>query len=351
MNKISSLLDTQDNVRVWQKGLIRWFRMTGKNYPWRETTDPYAILVSELMLQQTQIRTVLDRKYFETWMKMFPNVQTLAKANEDVVLKTWEGLGYYNRARNLQKAAINIVSERNGKFPETFEEILTLPGVGPYTAGAVCSFAWDIPAPIVDGNVARVLTRVFKITEPIDTSKGQKILWDKAEALTPAKEPGAYNSAIMELGQRICSKGSPDCCDCPVSEFCLSNNDPAAAELPIKKKTIKITKKSEQVVFLQQNDKVLLIQEQGSRRNGLWKLPPLTGDPPDQFETLATITYPITRYQIKMTVFGQSDLKNLPEIAKNYSGEWFDLKGDLPALGAPYLKAIEQITASKNTIL
>jgi len=182
------------------KALVGWFNQEGKTYPWRETTDPYAILVSEIMLQQTQITTVLGKGFYTRWMERFPNTTTLAKATEDEVLKQWEGLGYYSRARNLQKQAKHIETELSGKFPTEHADILKLPGVGPYTAGAVTSFAFNKPAPIVDGNVARVLSRLFDENEPIDSTQGQKHLWQRSEALLDRDHPRAFNSAIMELG-------------------------------------------------------------------------------------------------------------------------------------------------------
>lgn len=148
-------------VMSFQQSVVKWFQDEGADYPWRRTSDPYAILVSEMMLQQTRIATVLERKYFERWMRDFPTTGALANAPEEKVLKAWEGLGYYNRARNLQKAARVVESEHAGKFPETLERILRLPGIGRYTAGAVASFAFERKAPIVDGNILRVLSRIL----------------------------------------------------------------------------------------------------------------------------------------------------------------------------------------------
>lgn len=339
---------SKNKISLWQKALIHWFRKSGRNYPWRETDDPYAILVSELMLQQTQIKTVLERRFFENWLHKFPDVKTLADAETDHVLKAWEGLGYYNRARNLQKAAKTIVADHGGRFPETYEEILSLPGVGPYTAGAVYSFAFNRPAPIVDGNVNRVLSRVFDFREAIDSTAGKKEIWSKADALTSPTHPREYNSAIMELGQRICRKGKPDCAECPVSKWCESSHSPQAISLPVKSKSIKITRKKEEVVLLMNRGKVFLSREAGTRRNGLWKLPNLKGSDYDNVEETGQLTYPITRYQVNMKIFSPLNLKNAVEIAKNYDGVWYDLSAELPAVGAPYLRAIEESLRSKD---
>lgn len=331
-----------EEILFWQKALIRWFTEGGESYPWRETTDPYAILVSELMLQQTQIKTVLARRYFENWMEKFPDVGSLATAGIDDVLKSWEGLGYYNRARNLQKAAIQVMDDYNGEFPSELSKILDLPGVGPYTAGAVCSFAFNTPATIVDGNVIRVLARAFNYTQPVDTTVGKKAIWEIAGELTSNTHPRAYNSAIMELGQKVCTKGKPKCEICPVSGWCASRDSDEGQNLPIKSKAIKITYKTEEVLLLVENDQIFLSCETGSRRNGLWRLPLLGECELDEMEQIGQISYAITRYQVEMRIFGGVDIKNSRQIAKKMEGTWFDLSDSLPALGAPYLRAIEE---------
>ncbi|MDF1814150.1 MAG: A/G-specific adenine glycosylase [Verrucomicrobiales bacterium] len=335
-------------VSDWQKALIRWFRRHGKSYPWRETKDPYKILVSELMLQQTRIRTVLDKRFYENWLEKFPDIETLARADESEVLKAWEGLGYYNRARNLQKAAREIVEKHHGKFPEKHEQVLNLPGVGPYTAGAVCSFAYDMPLPIVDGNVVRVLSRVLQYKKPVDTSAGRKTLWQEAERLTCQSSPADYNSAIMELGQQICLKGTPKCGQCPVSSFCGSKDSPDAAALPQKSKPVPVTRKTEEVALLLCEGRVLLTTETGSRRKGLLRLPLLEEIDANDLELIGQITYSITRYQVEMRIFGNPYYKKFQKRTHFATGEWFDLTEELPALGAPYLKAIEQFTESKS---
>ncbi len=166
------------------RSLIDWFRREGRDYPWRRTRDPYAILVSEIMLQQTQIATVLGRGYYDRWFGTFPDVGSLAAAPEDALLKAWEGLGYYNRVRNLQRAARAVIDDHGGRFPDTVEGLLTLPGVGRYTAGAVASFAFDLPAPLVDGNVARVFSRLGDLRDP------GNVPWpDIAGLMSPKRSP------------------------------------------------------------------------------------------------------------------------------------------------------------------
>ena len=185
--------------------LLDWFRATGRDYPWRRTQDPYAILVSEMMLQQTQIATVLGRDYYQRWMTSFPDLATLAAASEPEILRAWEGLGYYRRARNLQKTAQAVLALPDAAFPRSLPGLLALPGIGPYTAAALASFAWNLPAPLVDGNVARLLARLLGSDAPIDRPPMQAQLWAWADALLCRAEPRLYNSALMELGQRLCT--------------------------------------------------------------------------------------------------------------------------------------------------
>jgi A/G-specific adenine glycosylase len=291
---------TPDNTEL-AAGLVDWFRKKGRDYPWRRTRDPYSILVSEVMLQQTQISTVLDRGYYARWMKRFPDWQTLAQADETSVLSAWEGLGYYRRARNLQQLARVIVTEHGGDFPKDHALILGLPGVGPYTAGAVASFAFDHAQPIVDGNVARVLSRIFNDPTPIDAPQGRQILWMRAERLVQATDdPRALNSALMELGQTHCRPGRPDCKSCPVQGQCHAA---APENLPVKSSRPPPTEVTERVVFMRTNEGILLEQETGSRRTGLWKLPALPNlfheTPPP---VLMRTSYGITRYKVTLWV-------------------------------------------------
>ena len=284
---------------AFARALGAWFAENGRDYPWRRTTDPYAILVSEMMLQQTQIPTVLGRGYYTRWMERFPDVQTLALAEEAEVLRTWEGLGYYRRARFLQQMARRVMDQHGGVFPTALEEIHALPGVGRYTAGAVASFAYDRAAPIVDGNVARVLARLCNDATPVDSTEGQARLWERAELLVNAAPSArAHNSALMELGQTVCRVSSPACTQCPVQGFCLAE-DPSS--LPVKGARAAVTEVTERVFFHRTTDGILLQQETGARRTGLWKLPalPEEGTPP---VVLHKSRYTITRYRVTLWV-------------------------------------------------
>lgn len=281
--------------------LVAWFRKSGRDYPWRRTCDPYAVLVSEVMLQQTQISTVLDRGYYVRWLERFPDFETLASAREDEVLKAWEGLGYYRRARSLHRLAKVVKEKHGGVFPQDRDAILALPGIGPYTAGAVASFAFGLPEPLVDGNVARVLSRIHDDATPVDSTAGVKLLWERAGVLVrSADDPRALNSALMELGQTYCTPAKPACDECPVRLQCHATEPET---LPVKRTRQVITAVTEHVFFLRTRDGVLLEQETGKRRTGLWKLPALPAAHEDKPPpVLMHANYVITRYKVALWV-------------------------------------------------
>jgi len=324
---------------------VSWFRREGKDYPWRRTQDPYAVLVSEIMLQQTQIATVLDRGFYARWMERFPDFKTLATASESEVLGAWQGLGYYRRARNLHKLAQVIVGDHGGVFPRDPEVIRSLPGIGPYTAGAISSFAFGLAEPIVDGNIARVLSRLDNDATPVDSTAGSKRLWDRAKELVQmTDDPRALNSALMELGQTICKPARPACDACPVQRHCLAEKPEA---LPVKSARPEITEVTERVFFLCSDSGVLLEQETGSRRTGLWKLPALPEEssvkPPS---VLLKSSYGITRYKVTLWVHAVPSGKAVkwPETHR------FVPLGELAALPmpSPYRRALEKLLASEG---
>ncbi len=223
-------------LRAFQQALLAWYDAEARDLPWRRTREPYRVYLAEIMLQQTRVDQ--GRPYYERFVQRFPTVEALAAANEQDVLKQWEGLGYYTRARNLHRAARIIVEQYGGRFPDAPEVLQLLPGVGKYTAGAIASIAFDVPAPILDGNVKRVLARLHHITEPIDLPVADALLWEQAAAMTPRRRPGDYNQAMMELGARICTPKSPFCEECPVQSHCdaraLGDQDSLPARLPKK---------------------------------------------------------------------------------------------------------------------
>jgi len=290
------------NVRAFRSALLTWFGQHAKSYPWRETTDPWAILVSEIMLQQTTVASVIANKRFEKFLNEFPNIQSIAKAPEAKILRAWEGLGYYNRVRNLQRAAQAVIADFDGTFPSQAAQLLTLPGVGKYTAGAVSSFAFDQAAPIVDGNIARVISRLFHETKTIDSTEGQKIIWAAAEALLDPKSPRAFNSALMELGQTLCSPRKPSCLLCPVKDFCQSKNPET---LPIKKPRKKFVKVTEHALLWLENDQSLLSSGDDSRRKGLWKLPLRDPEECAHLDPLSTHRYVITHHKVTLHLYRQ----------------------------------------------
>ena len=231
--------------------LLKWFREKGRDLPWRQTKDPYAIWLSEIILQQTQVKQGWD--YWERFMRRWPTVEQLAEATEDEVLREWQGLGYYSRARNLHFAAKQIVTL--GGFPTTLEGIKSLKGVGDYTAAAIGSIAFDLPAAVVDGNVYRVLSRHFGISTPINTTAGKKEFALLAQTLLPSStthhpSPSIYNQAIMDFGAIQCTPSSPHCNDCPLIESCVAFREGRVAQLPVKLKTLKVKERRLTYVYV-----------------------------------------------------------------------------------------------------
>lgn len=212
--------------------LIHWYAENKRQLPWRETTDPYRIWISEIILQQT--RVVQGLEYFNRFVERFPDVRRLADAEEDEVMKYWQGLGYYSRARNLHTAAQEIRDRFGGKFPQTYEEVLSLKGVGEYTAAAICSFAWRLPYAVVDGNVYRVLARVFGMDVPIDSGAGKREFAALAQELLDKERPDIYNQAIMDFGAVQCTPRNPDCLYCPLREGCIAFSEGRVNDLPVK---------------------------------------------------------------------------------------------------------------------
>lgn len=212
--------------------LLHWYEENRRDLPWRNTTDPYLIWISEIILQQTRVAQGFD--YFMRFTERFPDVRSLAEAGEDEVLKYWQGLGYYSRARNLHTAAREIVNRFGGEFPRNYKEVLSLKGIGEYTAAAVCSFAWRQPYAVVDGNVYRVLSRVFGIESPIDSTAGKKEFAALAQLLLDRKRPDMYNQAIMDFGALQCVPKSPDCLFCPFRERCVAYAGGKINRLPVK---------------------------------------------------------------------------------------------------------------------
>ena len=216
----------RDTTAEFQEALLRWFARHRRDLPWRRTPTPYRVWISEILLQQTRVRAALP--YYERFLKRFPNVRSLARASESDVLELWAGLGYYMRARNLRQAAARIVSEYHGKVPETSDELLSLPGIGRYTAGAILSIAFNQPTPIVDGNVRRLICRLHGITG----RRNEEFFWRQATAWLPPGRASEFNQAVMELGALVCLPSGPLCPNCPVSGFCKARSRGIAHRIP-----------------------------------------------------------------------------------------------------------------------
>ena len=222
------------DIYGFQHDLITWFEREQRELPWRKDQDPYKVWVSEIMLQQTKVDTVIP--YFNSFIEQFPNIQSLAEAEEDKVLKAWEGLGYYSRARNLQSAVREVHESYGGIVPNTPSEISTLKGVGPYTTGAILSIAYGVPEPAVDGNVMRVLSRILLIEDDIAKPRTRKVFEEVIRDLISKDNPSFFNQGLMELGAMVCTPTSPSCLLCPVREYCRAFAEGVQRELPVKTK-------------------------------------------------------------------------------------------------------------------
>jgi A/G-specific adenine glycosylase len=281
----------------FRAALIAWYRLDGRMLPWRTTADPYRILVSEMMLQQTQVVTVL--RYYDRWFQLFPTLESLARADESDVLHAWQGLGYYSRARHLHQCARWVVEHCGGELPCDVKSLLQLPGIGRYTAGAVASFAFNLPAPILDANVTRVLARLINLEIPIDREPGKSALWELAERLVAGPEPGTFNSALMELGALICTPRAPACECCPVKTYCLASNP---QNIPLKSIRAEVVRRQENYRWIRRGDQVLLRKCAGPRWKGMWTLP-LADEIEDDEVPVLEMRHSVTRFVIHLKVF------------------------------------------------
>lgn len=253
--------------------LLAWYRQNQRSLPWRKTNDPYRIWISEIMLQQTQVDTVIP--YYHRFLKAFPTVSSLARAPLQKVLKVWENLGYYSRARNMHAAARMIVEKFGGQIPDNWEEIKSLPGVGLYTAGAILSIAYGQTIPAVDGNVRRILCRLFAIRKPVDDTREQKQLQKLATSLIPVKHPGDFNQALMDLGATICKAKNPDCLRCPIANLCQARRHDLQNVLPVTGKARAIPHRQAAAAVIRNAKGMLLVVQRPTSGllASLWKLP------------------------------------------------------------------------------
>jgi len=277
MNKKNPSTNSPEKPDLLASQLVRWFKKSARDLPWRRTRDPYAIWLSEVMLQQTRVETVIP--YYERFLSHFPTVQDLARADIDTVLSLWSGLGYYRRARELHRCANEIVAKYNGVFPSDIEGLRSLRGIGPYTAGAIASIAFDKPVPLVDGNVARVLSRLFTIEQDMKSTAGMKEAWSTAEKVVPKDEPGAFNQALMELGATICTPRDPGCLVCPVRDLCRARAQGRERDLPIMSAKKASPKVPMVAAVIEHEGKILFARrKEGGLFGGLWEPPMVPAD-------------------------------------------------------------------------
>ena len=255
------------------KKILRWYGRHQRDLPWRRTSDPYAVWVSEIMLQQTQVQTVLP--YYRRFLACFPTVQALAAASLDDVLKAWENLGYYSRARHLHAAAREIVERWQGMLPSTAEELLHVPGIGPYTAAAIASIAYGEKTPALDGNVKRVLCRLFAVQKPLDQNQTHRRLRELAEGVIPRREPGRFNQGLMDLGAMICTPRKPACDHCPLRDLCRAAAKGLQEKLPVKRKKSTLPhKQMTAAVLVDKRGRYLVVQRPAQGLlGGLWGFP------------------------------------------------------------------------------
>ena len=330
--------------------LLTWFAANARDLPWRRTRDPYAIWVSEIMLQQTQVKTVIP--YWERWMRELPTIQSLAKAKPQKLHKLWEGLGYYTRVRNMQKAAQQVCVQHGSKFPKQFEDIFALPGIGRYTAGAIASIAFNQPAPILDGNVIRVLTRLHGIGDDPQEKETNARLWQLAEELvsragrlqsrTRTRDEDDFacsrlNQSLMELGAVICTPRSPNCAACPVARHCVAFREGRVGELPRPKQRTAVTARRF-VAFVVERQSRFLVRQRGAGvvNAHLWEFPNWEGDARSsasglarkhlgtnagRLEEFCQVKHSITRYRITTEAY-RLHLEERNEDWANLPGVW-----------------------------
>jgi len=267
------MLETDRNwLRRFRRNVTRWYGQHARDLPWRRSGDPYRIWISEIMLQQTTVAAVIP--YFERFLNRFPTLTKLAAAPENEVLRHWEGLGYYSRARNLHKTAKRLVNKGDARLPNDPAELIGLPGIGRYTAGAIASCAFDVRAPILEANTSRLYSRLVAFRGDPKSTAGQTQLWEFAERILPTKSPGQFNQALMDIGATVCTPEDPKCKPCPVRSCCQAFAENAQSEIPVAKKRPQIKQLTEATVAVWKNGSLLLRQRQaGEWWAGLWDFP------------------------------------------------------------------------------
>jgi A/G-specific adenine glycosylase len=341
---------------TFSRRLLRWYDAHRRDLPWRmkngsrAVLDPYHVLVSEAMLQQTQVATVIP--YFDRFIGRFPTIRALAEAEEQDVLRRWQGLGYYSRARNLHAAAKRIVREFGGEMPRTVAALRELPGVGRYTAGAVASIAFDCRAPIVDGNVARVICRIDRIESDPRDKHTLEILWRRAEQILPNARCGDFNSALMELGATVCTPRNPKCLICPVREHCEAQATGMQEQIPPPRKAKPTPLLRRDVLCIRDGEKWLIEQRPATGRwAGMWQfvtIPSTKSSRANGQKQIAIITHGLTHRRYRFRVFTTSHLP--PEHGDTSNGRvWVTLQElDAYPLPRPHVKIAQMLRTSKT---
>ena len=336
-------------AQEFQQKVINYYRQYGrKNLPWQGTKDAYKIWLSEIMLQQTQVSTVIP--YYQNFLKHFPTIIDLAKASSDEVMHLWSGLGYYSRARNLHKAAKIIADEYAGQFPRTQEAIEALPGIGRSTAGAIAAFAFDQPTAILDGNVKRVLARCYGIEGWAGKASVLKSLWQRAEENTPQEHTAQYNQAMMDLGAVICVRSKPKCFDCPLNAQCYAHKHEKVDQLPGKKPKKARPKRSVYWLICLQNNQVTLHKRPPSGIwGGLWCFPEIekNTDEPEYQQKLASFTHKFSHYDLEVQPLLVKNLDKTgimePNKIDRFALDFLQQKTAQIGLPTPVAKLLEQL--------
>ncbi|MGD1856241.1 MAG: A/G-specific adenine glycosylase [Leptolyngbyaceae cyanobacterium] len=325
-----------------RRSLLAWYGEQGRDLPWRRSRDPYAIWISEIMLQQTQVKTVLP--YYQRWLETFPTVEGLAKAEQQTVLKVWEGLGYYARARNLHKTAQLIVERHGGVFPEGFEDAIALPGIGRTTAGGILSAAYNLPVAILDGNVKRVLARLVALPKP--TAKAMNELWQLSEHILDPQHPRDFNQAIMDLGATLCTRHRPACLLCPWQSHCVAYRQNLQSQIPMTESRTPLPHKQIGVAVIYDDDSRILIdrRKQEGLLGGLWEFPGGKIEPDETVEDcvrreikeelgidievndrLITVNHAYSHFKVTLNVFNSTHISGEPQTIECDEVKWVTL--------------------------
>jgi A/G-specific adenine glycosylase len=353
------------NPQTLSRSLLDWYQISGRDLPWRKTRDPYKIWISEIMLQQTQVKTVLP--YFDRWLNLFPTLEVLASSPLQSVLKAWEGLGYYARARNIHKAAIVITETFSGQFPDTLKNAMSLPGIGRTTAGGILSAAFNMPLPILDGNVKRVLARLINLSTPPD--RNLATLWEISESLVPLDQGRDFNQAFMDLGATVCIPKVPNCLVCPWNSFCKSYNLGVQNQRPMTEPKAPIPHKviGVAVIWNSNQDNSILIDRRKPEGllGGMWEFPGGKVEPGETIpecikreiqeelaieiavdESLMTIDHAYSHFKVTLNVYHCRHLSGIPQTIECDGIKWVTLSElneyPFPTANLKIIQALQQ---------